>query len=74
MVNRNEVLGVVLLGPKPSGQDLRPDEVELIEWATRQVGLDLHALKVEQLERERSELRSANAQLEKMFRLNAHQA
>ncbi|HWE47765.1 MAG TPA: hypothetical protein VG407_17220 [Caulobacteraceae bacterium] len=50
MVNRNEVVGLALLGPKPSGSDYRPDEIELIGWATRQVGLDLHALKVEQLE------------------------
>ena len=50
MLNRNEVTGVVLLGPKPSGFDFRPDEVELIGWAARQVGLDLHTLKVEALE------------------------
>ncbi len=50
MVNRNEVMGVVLLGPKPSGLSYRPDEIELVGWASRQVGLDLHALKVEQLE------------------------
>jgi hypothetical protein len=50
MVNRNQVIGVALLGAKPDDTDYRPDEIELIEWATRQVGLDLHALKVEQLE------------------------
>ena len=50
MVNRNEVIGVALLGPKPSGGGYRPDEIELVGWATRHVGLDLHALKVEQLE------------------------
>jgi len=50
MVNRNRVIGVALLGAKPDDMDYRPDEIELIDWATRQVGLDLHALKVEQLE------------------------
>jgi hypothetical protein len=57
MVNRNEVIGAVALGPKPSGLDYRPDELELIGWATRQVGLDLHALKVEQLEEAAAALR-----------------
>jgi hypothetical protein len=42
---------LAVLGPKPSGLDVRPDQVDLIGLATRHVGLDLHALKVEQLER-----------------------
>ena len=50
MIHRNEMIGLAVLGPKASGLDFRPDEVELIGWATRQVGLDLHALKMEQLE------------------------
>ncbi|GLQ98195.1 hypothetical protein [Dyella mobilis] len=49
MINRNELIGVAIVGPKPSGHALRPDEIELIGWATRHVGLDLHALKIEQL-------------------------
>lgn len=64
MVNRNEVIGLALLGPKPSGLDLRPDEIDLIGWATRQVGLDLHALKVEQLEAAATALREENARIE----------
>ena len=50
MINRAELMGFVLLGHKPSGLSFRPDEVELLSWATGQIGLDLHALKVEQLE------------------------
>jgi hypothetical protein len=57
MVYRNEVAGLVVLGPKPSGFDYRPDEVELIGWATRQAGLDLHALKVEGLQASEADLR-----------------
>ena len=56
MVNRNEVTGVALLGLKPSSLEYRPDEIELIGWATRQVGLELHALKVEQLSTEKIDL------------------
>ena len=54
MVNRNEVIGVALVGPKPSGHAFRPDEVELIGWATRQVGLDLHALEMGQLQADKA--------------------
>jgi hypothetical protein len=70
IVNRNDVTGVVLLGPKSSGLPYRPDEIELIGWATRQIGLDLHALKIEGLEaaaaeqqREVSELKARNQDL-----------
>jgi hypothetical protein len=51
IVIRNTLTGVLVLGPKLSGQAYRPDEIELIGWATRQVGHDLHALRVEGLER-----------------------
>jgi hypothetical protein len=63
MVNRNAVIGAVMLGAKPSSLGYRPDEIELIGWATRQVGLDLHALKVEQLEATEAMLRQENATL-----------
>jgi hypothetical protein len=68
MVNRNEVTGLAIIGPKPSGLGYRPDEIELMGWAARQVGLDLHALRIEQLERERADLKSANAQLARLLR------
>jgi hypothetical protein len=63
MLNRNEVIGIVLLGRKPNGLSYRPDEIELIGWATQQVGLDLHALKVEQLEAAVAALRQENGTL-----------
>lgn len=74
MVHRNAVIGLAILGPKPLGLDYRPDEIELIGWATHQVGLDLHALKVEQLEADRarqveqiSSLRTEVATLRSIF-------
>jgi len=63
MLHRNEVIGIVLLGRKPHGLSYRPDEIELIGWATQQVGLDLHALKVEQLEAAVAALRQENGTL-----------
>ncbi len=50
MIHRAEVSGLVLLGAKPSGDDYRPDEKDLLAWAAHQIGLDLHALQVEALQ------------------------
>jgi len=69
MVNRNEMIGVALLGPKPSGVSYRPDEIELVGWAARQIGLDLHALKVEQLEAANVDLSKTVAVLERSLAL-----
>jgi hypothetical protein len=52
MNHRGALHGFVLLGAKRDGEDYRPDECEALDFATRQIGLDLHALKVEILERE----------------------
>ena len=57
MIYGTDVRGFVLFGSKPEGADFRPDEVELIGWATVQVGLDLHALRIEQLEHSTAALR-----------------
>jgi len=60
MVHRDDLLGLILLGAKPSREAYRPDEIEVLGWAAHQIGLDLHALRVEQLER-------ANAMLEMKY-------
>jgi hypothetical protein len=57
------VVGLALLGRKPSDVDFRPDEIELIGWATHQIGLDPRTLKVEQLEAERAELKRASERI-----------
>jgi hypothetical protein len=56
MLHRNALLGFVLLGSKPGGEVYRPDEVEVLCHAAHQVGHDLHALAIDQLERERAQL------------------
>jgi len=58
MVDRHEVGGVVLLGPKPSGAGYRPDEIDLLAWAATQIGLDFLALDKEQLQLEKDRLLS----------------
>ncbi len=50
MMHQAALAGFVLLGPKPTGEDYRPDEVEAMAWATQQIGLDLQAIRVRELE------------------------
>jgi hypothetical protein len=50
--------GFVIVGSKPNGDAYRPDEVEVLGYAVREVGLSLRALRMELLERENSELRA----------------
>ena len=50
MVHQAALAGFVLLGPKPTGEDYRPDEIEVLSWASQQVGLDLQAIRVRDLE------------------------
>ncbi|GAA0647453.1 PDZ domain-containing protein [Brevundimonas lenta] len=52
MMQRLEVIGFIALGPKPCGEDYRPDETALLVEAAAKVGLDLHALQVEELRRQ----------------------
>lgn len=54
MVHRADVTGFMALGRKPSGSAWRPDEIELLGWASHHIGLDLYALKVEHLEQANS--------------------
>jgi hypothetical protein len=63
MTHGSEVRGFVLMGTRPGGEDFRPDEIELIGWATVQVGLDLHAQEVTQL---KQTVREANTRLEEL--------
>jgi hypothetical protein len=49
--------GFFALGAKPSADGYRPDERDLLGKAAHQIGLDLHALTIEELESEASALR-----------------
>ena len=50
MMHQAALAGFILLGPKPTGEDYRPDEVEVMAWATQQIGLDMQAIRVRDLE------------------------
>ncbi len=50
MIHRADVTGIVLLGPKPGGDPYRTDEEEQLTDAVRRIGLDLYALRVDELE------------------------
>lgn len=58
MFHRADLIGLVLLGAKPDGDGYRPDETAALANAVRSVGLDLDALRIEELEAEAANLRS----------------
>lgn len=63
MTIRHEIDGFVLLAAKPSGLAYRPDEKDELAKATEAIGDDLHALKVEQLQRGIANLEARNDEL-----------
>jgi hypothetical protein len=67
MTHRAQVTGAILVGPKPGGASYRPDERDLLAWATHQVGLDLHALRLDQVQREAEGLRRSAHTLEARY-------
>ncbi|CAN5317413.1 hypothetical protein BH09PSE2_BH09PSE2_02550 [soil metagenome] len=50
MTHRAEVTGFIVLGPKPGGDAYRSDEETLLADAAGRIGLDLYALRVEELQ------------------------
>jgi hypothetical protein len=67
MMHQAALAGFVLLGPKPTGEDYRPDEVEIMAWATQQVGLDLQAIRVRDLEQSVAKLEARNRNLSEIL-------
>lgn len=63
MFQRNGLLGCVLLGPKPGDEVYRPDEIEVLAYAAREIGLDLQALRMDRLERESARAAEARRRL-----------
>ena len=49
MSHRRVLNGFTLLGSKANGDSYRPDEIDVLDFAAKQIGLDLHALRVEAL-------------------------
>jgi hypothetical protein len=52
LIQRKDLTGFFVLGPKPSGELYRPDELEILAEAAGRIGLDLHGLRLEALEAE----------------------
>jgi hypothetical protein len=63
MMHQAALASFVLLGPKPTGEDYRPDEVEVLGWATQQIGLDLQSIRVRALEQAVLTLEARNTNL-----------
>jgi hypothetical protein len=67
MMHQAALAGFVLLGPKPTGEDYRPDEIDNLAWATQQVGLDLQAIRVRELELSVTTLEARNRNLSEIL-------
>ena len=67
MARHGEFAGFVLLGPRKDAEPYRKDQVEAIERAVQEVGLDFYALKLDELTRcvaaERATAHTLRAQL-----------
>lgn len=71
MSRRGGMNGIVVVGARLDAESYRPDECEAIAHAARQVGLDLDALRLDQLERELAALERQAEQHEVAKRLMA---
>jgi len=71
---RGELQGFVLLGHKSSQAAYRPDEIHVLEYSAQQVGLDLQALRTEQLQAELAALRLELDSYARAFELNGRSA
>jgi hypothetical protein len=49
MSHRGELFGFILAGARPDGEPYRPDQVQVLEFATHEIGLDFHALELASL-------------------------
>jgi hypothetical protein len=67
MMHQAALAGFVLLGPKPTAEDYRPDEIEILGWATQQVGLDMQAIRVHDLEQAVITLEARNQNLSEVL-------
>jgi hypothetical protein len=68
MVRRAELVGLLAVGRKIEREIYRPDEIDNLARTARQVGLDLYALRLEQLEQRKLELEQQNEGLRQGLR------
>lgn len=71
MCHRGILDGFALVGSKRRGESYRPDEVEALGFAAHQIGLDLHALRLDALRRELRELEHKASRQDDELRLMA---
>jgi hypothetical protein len=65
MLQRTQLEGFFALGPKPSGDSYRPDEIALLGWAAQQIYLGLTALRIAKMEQDIAALRADVATLKR---------
>jgi uncharacterized small protein (DUF1192 family) len=52
VLDHGKLAGFALLDSMGDGADYRPDEIEILGWAAHQIGLDLQAMRANELETE----------------------
>ncbi|MET3105603.1 hypothetical protein AAKU67_003158 [Oxalobacteraceae bacterium GrIS 2.11] len=67
MSHRGDLSGIVILGEKGNGEEYRPDEIALLSHAIHQAGLDLLALRTEQMENKNRDLQREIATMQQMI-------
>ena len=76
MAHRGELFGFVLLGPRHDGEPYRRDQIDVLEFAAHDIGLDFYALKLEQLANqvtvERRNCETLRAQLQTAMAMTKH--
>jgi hypothetical protein len=64
MLHRGHLLGLLLVGQQPNATPYRPDQIEALEHAAHEVGLDFYRLKISQLESQLAEQQVAYDRLQ----------
>ena len=64
MAHRGELAGFVLAGGRSDGEPYRPDQIETLEFAAHEVGLDFYALQLARLTAEADALRRTTEALQ----------
>jgi len=68
MLRRADLEAFLVIGDKPTHESYRPDQIDNLAGATRQVGFDLYALRFEQLKEQKHALEQQNEGLRQTLR------
>ena len=67
MISRGVLLGFLVIGPKRDGEILSPDEIKRLGELTREVGVALEGIRLNDLESQLAEARTGRAELQQLL-------